>query len=113
MIQVIDGLPSNVVGFKAVGDIDAGDYKDTLDPAIDEALQVHDKIRLLYVLGDEFDDYSGGAMWEDTKLGLRRWSSWEKIAVVTDEDGISRGIKAFGWMVPGEVKVFATSAHTS
>jgi hypothetical protein len=31
---------------------------------------------------------------------------WERIAVVTDADWIENCIKAFGWMMPGEVKVF-------
>ena len=45
-------------------------------------------------------------MWQDTKVGLSHWTAFEKIAVVTDEDWIENGVKAFGWMIPGEVKTF-------
>ncbi|MGI9609154.1 MAG: STAS/SEC14 domain-containing protein [Acidimicrobiia bacterium] len=106
MIRVIDGLPGNVVGFEAVGEVRANDYQDTLDPVIQTALESHDKLRLLYVLGDDFDGYSGGAMWEDAKVGIGNWTAWEKIAIVTDTDWVEHGIKAFGWMLPGEVKVY-------
>lgn len=106
MIRVIEGLPDSVVAVSGVGEVSSDDYVSTLDPAIDAALEKYDKIRLLYVLGDDFDRYSGGAMWQDTKVGLSHWTSFEKIAVVTDEDWIENGVKAFGWMIPGEVKTF-------
>lgn len=108
MIRLIENLPSNVIGFEAVGEVDAGDYTSVLDPAVDAALKNHDKLRLLYVLGGQFDGYTGGAMWEDTKIGFSHWGAWEKIAVVTDAAWAADGIKAFGWIVPGEVKVFAS-----
>lgn len=113
MIRLIDGLPDNVIGFEAVGEVRAGDYKSVLDPAVDAALGDHDKVRLLYVLGDDFDGYSGGAMWEDTKIGMSHLSKWEKIAIVTDHKAYQDGIKAFGWMIPGEVKVFAVADLTN
>lgn len=109
MIRLVDGLPDNVVGFEAVGEVRAGDYDSVFEPAIAAALAKNDKIRVLYVLGDEFDGYSGGAMWEDTKIGVSRLSHWERIAVVTDHGLYSDGIKAFGWMIPGDVRVFGNA----
>ena len=108
MIKLMEGLPENVVGFEAVGEVDAGDYKSTLDPAVDAALQSNDKLRLVYMLGDDFESYSGGAMWEDTKLGIGHWGAWEKIALVTDKDWVDDALKFLGWMVPGEIKVYPT-----
>jgi hypothetical protein len=109
MIKLMDDLPSNVIGFEAVSEVDAGDYKSTLDPAVDAALQTNDKLRLVYVLGDQFDGYTGGAMWEDTKLGVRHWGAWEKIALVSDKEWVDDAIKFLGWMVPGEIRVYPTA----
>ncbi|GMQ84536.1 MAG: STAS/SEC14 domain-containing protein [Acidimicrobiia bacterium] len=109
MIKMMDNLPDNVIGFEAVGEVDAGDYKTTLDPAVDAALLSNDKLRLIYLLGDQFDGYTGGAMWEDTKLGIGNWGAWEKIALVTDKDWVDDALKFLGWMVPGEIKVYATA----
>ena len=108
-IRLIDGLPDAVIGFEADGEVRAGDYKSVLDPAVEAALEDHDKIRLLYVLSDEFDGYSGGAMWEDTKVGVSHWSKWEEIALVTDHKAYKDGVKAFEWMMPCEMKVFAVA----
>ena len=46
----------------------------------DDRLSRHDKIRLLYVLGSEFTGYEAEAMWDDTKLGLKTFNSYERMA---------------------------------
>ncbi len=53
-MQLIDDLPVNVVGVRAIGEVEDDDYDDVLEPAIEDRLSRHDKIRLLYVLGSEF-----------------------------------------------------------
>ncbi len=99
---------SNVLGMIAKGDVTTSDYTDTLDPAIDEALENHDEIRLLYVLGADFTGYSGGAMWEDAKLGAKALK-FEMIAVVTDNEWIRHTVDAMGWLIPAKVKTFHVS----
>jgi hypothetical protein len=106
MIEMIPALPDNVVGFVAKGEVTRDDYHDRIVPAIEDALATHDKIRLLYVLGAEFTGFSGGAMWEDGKLGLGHLGSWERIAFVAKEAWVRHAVNAFGYLIPGEVKVF-------
>ena len=65
-----------------------------------------DEIRFVYVLGDDFDGYSVAAGWEDTKLGIGHVSKWKRIAVVTNHDWTRHTVGMFGWMLPGNVKVF-------
>lgn len=108
MINLLTDLPDGVVGIEAVGHVEADDYAQVVEPAVEAALEQSEKIRLLYVLGEKFDGYSAAASWEDAKLGVGHWSAWERIAVVTDRGWIRDGVKAFGWMFPGEVKVFPT-----
>jgi SpoIIAA-like len=109
MITLLTDLPDRVVGIEAVGHVESDDYTTVVEPAVKAALEQSDTIRLLYVLGEGFDGYSAAASWEDAKLGIGHWSAWERIAVVTDRGWIRDGVKAFGWMFPGEVKVFATA----
>ena len=104
MIELIEGLPEPVVGLRANGRVTQEDYDQTVLPAVRAMLESRDRIRLLYVVGDDFDGYSLGAVWEDAKL-LGSLRSWERIAVVTDAGWIEHGVKAFGWMIPGEVRV--------
>lgn len=106
MIEVMTDLPERVLGLKASGEVTAEDYKTVLVPAVEEQLTRHKKVRLLYVFGEEFKGYTGGAAWEDAKVGMKHLTSFERVAVVTDVDWIENVIKAFGFAVPGEVRVF-------
>ena len=113
MIERISDLPDNVVGLVAKGELTGDDYKNVLIPAVDEALTNHDKIRLLYVLGGDWDGMSASAMWDDTKVGFAHVTRWEKIAVVTDHDWLRHSVDIFGYLIPGEVKAFGESEEAS
>ncbi len=106
-IEMIPDLPEHVVGFVARGEVTKEDYTEVLEPAITDALGSTDKINLLYVLGGEFTGYSGGAMWEDGKVGTRYLSHWERIAVVSDTKWVRDTVGVFGHLLPGRIKVFS------
>ena len=63
-------------------------------------------VRLLYVVGDDFESYSPGALWADTKLWASRVKAWKKVAIVSDADWLENSVTAFGWLVPGQFRVF-------
>lgn len=108
MLTPISGLPPTTVGVEATGTITPEDYERVLVPAVEAAEAAADggKIRMLYVFGHDFPDYSAGAAWEDTKLGLGHLRSWERIAVVGDADWLRHAVHALGWAMPGEVRMF-------
>lgn len=70
-------MPTGVLGFEAVDDVEKEDYENVLVPAVEAAIAEHGKVRLVYVFGHEFDDFEGEAMWEDVKLGARHPASFE------------------------------------
>ena len=109
MIRIMEGLPDNVLGAEAIGKVTDEDYENVLAPAAREMLEVHSKIRYVYVLGEEFEGWTAGAMWEDAKLGGGDLRRWEKVAVVTDKDWVRHAVKGFGWMIPGDVRVFSVA----
>ena len=107
MLTLLSDLPEGVIGVEAQGEVTAEDYEQVLRPAVEAAMAAGDgRVRLLYVLGHEFPDYSAGAAWEDTKLGLGHLRSWERIAIVSDAEWLRRAIHGLGWIMPGEVRIF-------
>ena len=106
MIEPIPGLADDVIGFEAKGEVTKDDYVQRLIPAVDAALEKHDKVRLIYVLGSDFTGYSGSAMWQDTKLGMEHLTKWERVAVVSDHAWIRHAVNVLGYLIPGEVKAF-------
>lgn len=104
MISVIDDMPPGTIGFRASGKVTDEDYETVLVPAVRAALE-QGAVRLLYVLPDD-TSYSAGAVWADTKLWAGHVRGWERVAVVSDADWLEHAAKAFGWMMPGELRVF-------
>ena len=67
MIKIIEDMPLGTIGLEAVGKVTEDDYRDVLLPAVSAAVERND-VRLLYILGEDFESYSPGAMWADTKF---------------------------------------------
>ncbi len=106
MLEPVPGAPDGVIAFEAVGKITPEDYERTLEPAIAETLGAHDGLRVVIVLGDRWEGLSAAAVWDDLRMGLANVRNWKRCAVVTDRGWVEHATKAFGWMTPGEVKVF-------
>jgi hypothetical protein len=104
MIKKLDDLPAGVIGFEATGKIAAEDYRDVILPALVQAAQTGD-VRFLIIMRD-FDGISGGAIWQDLKIGIEHLHAWKRIALVTDIAWMSHLTNLFGWMTPGETKTF-------
>jgi hypothetical protein len=105
VIEQIDA-PAGVVAFRTIGTIEAEDYADVLRPAVEHAMADHAKVRIVFVLGPEFHGYTAGAAWEDAKLWTPHLTAWERCAVVTDHTFLGDTIRAFGVIMPAEIKVF-------
>lgn len=105
MITRMNGLPAGVVGFEASGKLAAEDYRDVILPVLEQAAQAGE-VRFLIVMRD-FDGITGGAIWQDLKVGIEHLRAWKRIALVTDIGWMSHLTDLFGWMTPGETKTFS------
>jgi hypothetical protein len=109
VIAAIPDLPPGVLGFKATGKITGGEYRDMMKPIYD-LLEKGGPVNLLFVVGDDFSGLDLEALWEDMKaggsVGLKHRSAWRRMALVTNKDWIRYGAAGFGWLAPGELRVF-------
>jgi len=104
MLELIEGLPGNIVGIAVSGRLTREDCQDILVPAIAKSLKRHDKIRLYYELNSRFP----GAAWEELDLGWEHVSRCERVAIVTDIGWVKLTVKALRFLIPSEIRVFAT-----
>ena len=65
------------------------------------------KVRLLYLLGPEARDVEGDAISADTKFRARHATSFDRVAVVSDEDWMRPALRALSFLLPGKAKGFA------
>ncbi len=107
MIELIEGLPGEVVGVIAKGQVTATDYEDVLIPAIQAALKEHPRIRCYYELGHAFSGMDPDTLWRDFRIGMEHWTRWERIALVTDHAWITHAANALCFLMPAPVHVFS------
>jgi hypothetical protein len=110
MIEPLPDLPDGVLGFRFTGHVTKEDYDQVLAPALLERIGDGAKIRLAIVIDEGFDRFEASAMWEDMKFGfgsgITHPSLWERTALVSDAEWVSHAMSLFGWMMPGEARVF-------
>ena len=104
MLELIEGLPGNVVGIAVSGRLTMQDCQDVLVPAMQKSLKRHEKIRLYYELNSRFP----GAAWDELDFGLEHASRCERVAIVTDIGWVRLTVKALRFLIPSEIRVFPT-----
>jgi SpoIIAA-like len=109
LIENVSDLPAGTLGFRASGKVRSDEYRKMMEP-IYAALDRGEKLNIYFELADDFHGLDWGALLQDMKaagsVGLKHRSSWERMALVTDKDWARHGASAFGWLAPGELRLF-------
>jgi hypothetical protein len=112
LIEKVTDLPAGTLGFRASGKITSEEYRQMMDP-IYAALERGEKLNIDFELADDFHGLDLGALWQDVKaagsVGLKHRSSWQRMALVSDKDWVRHGASVFGWLAPGELRLFEPS----
>ena len=109
MLRPIGDMPAGTIGFEAVGEVEDDDWEHAVEPVLRREIADGRKVRLLYVLGPQARDVEGDAMTADVGFRARHASSFERVAVVSDEDWMRPALKALSFLLPGKAKGFRNS----
>ncbi|MBS1501538.1 MAG: STAS/SEC14 domain-containing protein [Bacteroidetes bacterium] len=102
MLQFIKGLPDDVIGIRATGEVDKKDYEEVLIPRMEELARRQGEISYLLVLETNVQNFSIAAWWQDFRLAIKHFSKWKKVAIVTDQASVEWLIDVAKHFVPGE-----------
>jgi len=105
--ELIDGLPGNIVAVEVKGIVTAQDCEEMLMPLVTEKLKKHDRLNILLLAGEDFQSFSAGAIWDDTRFGLMHLADFGKIALVSDTGRMRHGAKLFAPFIRGSLHVFS------
>ncbi len=107
MIEVKSDTQDNLFEVQMSAPVTDKEYKDILLPALDAALALHEKLRMLVVLKAGLTDFTLGALWDDARMGMSMWNGFERIAIVTSNATMTRTIRIFSIFMPCPVSVFS------
>jgi len=108
MIDIVPDVPAGVTGIRVSGRL-RGDELREFKPVM-EKLVKNSEIRIVEVIGSDYEGFGPGGLVEDLKVGFgalfQHHSAFKRIAVVTDKDWVAHTLHALAWMVPGELALF-------
>ena len=105
-LRRIDEMPPGTIGFEAIGEVEDDDWEKQVEPLLRSEMAEGQKIRLLYLLGPEAREVEGEAMSADTGFRARFATSFERVAVVSDESWMRPAMRALSFLLPGKAKAF-------
>jgi hypothetical protein len=112
MIERLQDMPEGTIGFEFAGDVTGEEYREVLEPPLEEAVEAGE-VRLLLRTAADFDGMKLGARFEDAKanfrLGLAHRKAWKRVAIVTDSDWLRGSFRLWSHFVPVEMKIFTTA----
>ena len=106
MLRRIIDMPPGTIGFEAIGEVEDDDWERSVEPVLRSEIADGRKVRLLYLLGAEAREVEGDALKADTGFRARHATSFERVAVVSDEDWIRPALRALSALLPGKARGF-------
>ena len=106
MLRRMTDMPPGTIGFEAIGEVEDDDWEETVEPVLRQEIAAGRKVRLLYQLGADARDVEGDAMAADAGFRARHATSFDRVAVVSDEDWLRPAVRALSFMLPGSAKAF-------
>jgi hypothetical protein len=106
MITLLNDAPLNVVAFRATGEVTKDDYDKIVIPAIDALVQKQDSINFLLIVDTAMKNFTIGALLKDLGVGLKHFTKWHKMAIISEEGSVIRFTDFFSYIAPGEAMGF-------
>ncbi len=105
-------MPDNIVAFRATGNVDKTDFEKVLIPAVEALVKKQDKINFLLLLDTPIKNFTLGAFLKDLGLGLKHFTKWHKMAIVTESKEVINFTDFFSYISPGKAKGFTPDQLT-
>ena len=103
MIVQIPGLPENMVGFRADGEVTKEDFE-MVKEEVAELVEKTGKLNYLLFLDNSPKDFTLGAWMQDALLGISNITKWNRAAIISDIEGVIKFTDAFSKVMPGEFR---------
>jgi hypothetical protein len=104
MLEHMKYLPVHVLGIHAVGNVTNKDYEKALRPLLNEHVKQNRRINFLLVLETDIQNFTAGAWCGNVEIGLKYFTKWNRLAIVTDQKGVREFSHLFKYIIPGKYK---------
>jgi hypothetical protein len=102
----MEDMPAGTIGFEAVGEVEDDDWEEAVEPVLRQEIAEGRDVRLLYLIGTGAREVEGDAVKADAGFRVRHATSYERVAVVSDEDWVRPALRALSFLLPGKARGF-------
>ncbi|MES2575892.1 MAG: STAS/SEC14 domain-containing protein [Bacteroidota bacterium] len=110
MIEKINGLPDNMVGFRSEGEVVKKDFE-FVTKEVELLVEKTDELNYLLFLDNSPADFTLGAWLQDALLGIKNITKWNRAAIVTDSQTVINFTDVFSKLMPGTFRGFKKSEY--
>ncbi len=103
MIVQIPGLPDNMVGFRADGEVTKEDFE-IVHLQVANLVEKTAKLNYLLFLDNSPADFTMGAWLQDALLGVKHITKWNRAAIISDSETVIGFTDVFSKLMPGEFR---------
>lgn len=107
MLEEIGNLPDHVLGVRATGEVTEEDLKLILLPGLEKLVEKHGHIHYILILDTDVKQFTAGAWIQDLIAGIKHFTQWKRIAIVSDQKAVEKFTNIFSAAVPGKAKGFS------
>lgn len=107
MFKPIDTSNDRIVALDAIGTLTDQDYTQTLVPLVDHQLAGGKTGVMLLRFGPDFVGYAAHDLWDQGIFGLHHWNDFHRIAILSDHDWITSGLRIFSTLFPGQLRIYS------
>ena len=110
MITIRPETEGSTLVIEAAGKLTSKDYEEVFIPKLNELIEQHGKIKVVFHLDDSFDGWELGAMWDDAKFGLKHRNDFERIALIGGPRWMAWLTQLSSYFMHCELKVFGNTS---
>ncbi len=106
MIYHLHNLPSNIVGFNAIGEITEKDFSETVVPKVKARTDQNDQLNYLLVHETTVINFTVDVWMKEALMVIKHLTKWNRAAIVSDVEAIRSFTKFFSFLMLGDFKGF-------
>jgi hypothetical protein len=106
MFERIGDMPAGTIGFEVVGEVEDDDWEASVEPVLRSEIAEGRELRVLYLIGPRSREIESDAIGAGAEFRARHLSSFERVAIVSDEDWVRPTMRVVSVLLPGQVRGF-------
>lgn len=106
MVYHLHNLPSNIVGFNAIGNSTEKDFSETIFPKVKQRFAKIEQLNYFLVHESTVKNFTADACLKDALINIKKLTNWKRVAIVSDSNAKRNFADLFSCLVPKEFKGF-------